>query len=88
MLMITTFIASSVITSSGSYWLGFAVALACGLVLGAVVERVLIRRVEGGAAAERGDRRARAADPAGGGRGDDLGQHAALVPAGVLDPRL
>ncbi len=48
MLMITTFIASSVITSSGSYWLGFAVALASGLVLGALVERVLIRRVEGG----------------------------------------
>jgi branched-chain amino acid transport system permease protein len=48
MLMITTFIASSVINSSGSYWLGFAVALVCGLVLGAVVERVLIRRVEGG----------------------------------------
>jgi branched-chain amino acid transport system permease protein len=48
MLMITTFIASSVISSSGSYWLGFAVALVCGLVLGAVIERVLIRRVEGG----------------------------------------
>jgi branched-chain amino acid transport system permease protein len=48
MLMITTFIASSVIGSSGSYWLGFAVALVCGLVLGAVVERGLIRRVEGG----------------------------------------
>src|SRR5580704_19617051 len=48
MLMITTFIASDVISSTGSYWLGFAVALASGLVLGAVVERVLIRRVEGG----------------------------------------
>ena len=48
MLMVTTLIASSVITSSGSYWLGFAVALVSGLVLGAVVERVLIRRVEGG----------------------------------------
>ena len=46
MLMITTFIASSVINSSGSYWLGFGVALASGLVLGAVTERVLIRRVE------------------------------------------
>jgi branched-chain amino acid transport system permease protein len=50
MLMITTFIASSVISSSGSYWLGFAVALACGLVLGAIIERLLIRRVEGGPA--------------------------------------
>jgi branched-chain amino acid transport system permease protein len=48
MLMITTFIASDVIDSSGSYWLGFAVALACGLALGALVERVLVRRVEGG----------------------------------------
>jgi branched-chain amino acid transport system permease protein len=48
MLMFTTFIASSVIASSGSYWFGFGVALASGLVLGALVERVLIRRVEGG----------------------------------------
>jgi len=48
MLMVTTFIASSVIGSSGSYWLGFAVALVSGLALGAVVERVLIRRVESG----------------------------------------
>lgn len=48
MLMITTFIASSAIASSGSYWLGFGVALVCGLVLGAVVERGLMRRVEGG----------------------------------------
>jgi branched-chain amino acid transport system permease protein len=48
MLMITTFIASSVIASSGSYWFGFVVALASGLVLGAAVERVVIRRVEGG----------------------------------------
>jgi branched-chain amino acid transport system permease protein len=48
MLMITTFVASSVIASSGSYWLGFFVALACGLALGAVIERVLMRRVEGG----------------------------------------
>ena len=46
MLMITTYIASAVIDSSGSYWLGFAVALISGLVLGAVVERVLIRPVE------------------------------------------
>jgi branched-chain amino acid transport system permease protein len=47
MLMITTFIASAVISSTGSYWLGFAVALISGLVFGAVVERVLIRPVEG-----------------------------------------
>jgi branched-chain amino acid transport system permease protein len=48
MLMITTFIASAVINSTGSYWIGFVVALAAGLVLGAVVERLLIRPVEGG----------------------------------------
>jgi branched-chain amino acid transport system permease protein len=46
MLMITTFIASAVISSTGSYWLGFACALASGLVFGAIVELVLIRRVE------------------------------------------
>jgi branched-chain amino acid transport system permease protein len=46
MLMITTFIASAVINSSGSYWLGFAVALVSGLLLGAAVERIVIRPVE------------------------------------------
>jgi branched-chain amino acid transport system permease protein len=48
MFMITTFIAYSVISSSGSYWLGFAVALVSGLLLGAFVERVLVRRLEQG----------------------------------------
>ena len=48
MLMITTFIASAVINSTGSYVVGFVVALATGLVLGAVVERLVIRPVEGG----------------------------------------
>jgi branched-chain amino acid transport system permease protein len=47
MLMITTFIASAVITSTGSYWVGFFVALFAGLLMGAVVERVLVRPVEG-----------------------------------------
>jgi branched-chain amino acid transport system permease protein len=47
MLMFTTFIASAVINAGGSYWLGFVVALCAGLVLGAVIERVLIRPVEG-----------------------------------------
>lgn len=46
MLMITTFIAWKVITSGGSYVAGFFVALSCGLVMGAAVERILIRRVE------------------------------------------
>jgi branched-chain amino acid transport system permease protein len=46
MLMITTFIASAVINSGGSYVLGFAVALGSGFILGAVVERVVVRPVE------------------------------------------
>ena len=46
MLMITTFIAWKVISSGGSYVVGFVVALSCGLVMGAAVERILIRRVE------------------------------------------
>jgi branched-chain amino acid transport system permease protein len=46
MLMITTFIASAVIGSTGSYWLGFAAAMGSGLVFGAAVERVVIRPVE------------------------------------------
>ena len=45
MLMITTFIALDTIHATGSYWLGLLAALASGLVLGAVVERLLVRRV-------------------------------------------
>ncbi|MDN3354295.1 branched-chain amino acid ABC transporter permease [Actinomadura sp. DC4] len=48
MLMFTTFLAWTVVRHGGSYWLALAAALASGLVLGAVVERLLIRRVEGG----------------------------------------
>lgn len=44
----TTFIAVAVIDSGQSYWVGLIVALLSGLVLGAVVERVIIRPVEGG----------------------------------------
>jgi branched-chain amino acid transport system permease protein len=47
MAMVTTFIALQIIESGHSYWLAFAAALLAGLVLGAVVERVLIRPVEG-----------------------------------------
>jgi branched-chain amino acid transport system permease protein len=46
MLMITTYLALAVIDATGSYMFGFGVALASGLVLGAVVERALIRPVE------------------------------------------
>lgn len=46
MLMITTFIAWAVFSATSSYILSFFVALASGLALGAVVERLLMRRVE------------------------------------------
>jgi branched-chain amino acid transport system permease protein len=44
--MITTYVALAVIDATGSYVLGFGVALVSGLVLGAVAERALIRPVE------------------------------------------
>jgi branched-chain amino acid transport system permease protein len=44
----TTFIALSLIDGGQSYWVALVVALLSGLVLGAVVERVIIRPVEGG----------------------------------------
>jgi branched-chain amino acid transport system permease protein len=47
MLMFTTFIAWAVIDGGASYWVGFVVALLSGLVLGALIERVIIRPVEG-----------------------------------------
>ncbi len=47
MAMLTTFVALTVIDAGHSYWLGFVVALVSGLVLGAVLERVVIRPVEG-----------------------------------------
>lgn len=46
MLMITTFIGSTVVAVTGNYWTAFAVALGAGLLLGVVVEVVLIRPVE------------------------------------------
>src|ERR671922_887520 len=46
MLMLTTFLAWSVVDAGGSYWAALAVALVSGLLLGAVVERVVIRPVE------------------------------------------
>lgn len=47
MAMVTTFVALSVIDAGYSYWIGFAAALVSGLLLGAVLERVVIRPVEG-----------------------------------------
>jgi branched-chain amino acid transport system permease protein len=46
MAMFTSYIALIVIQHTGNYWLGFAVALASGLVLGAVLERTVVRQVE------------------------------------------
>jgi branched-chain amino acid transport system permease protein len=43
----TAFVALALIHAGQSYWLAFAVALVAGFVLGAVVERVVIRPVEG-----------------------------------------
>ena len=47
MLIFTTFIAWAAIDRGASYWVGFAVALVSGFLLGAVIERVIIRPVEG-----------------------------------------
>src|ERR1700709_2224452 len=48
MAMATTFVALTLINHGSNYWAAFAVALLSGFVLGAVVERVVVRRVEGG----------------------------------------
>jgi branched-chain amino acid transport system permease protein len=48
MAMITTYIAFSITNGGGSYWVAFAVALASGLIIGALTERVLVRPIEGG----------------------------------------
>jgi branched-chain amino acid transport system permease protein len=45
---LTTFIALALIEAGQSYWVGLIVALVSGLIIGAVVERVVIRPVEGG----------------------------------------
>lgn len=46
MAMLTTYIALAAISRGAPYWGAFALALACGLVIGMVVERVLVRPVE------------------------------------------
>jgi branched-chain amino acid transport system permease protein len=44
----TAFIALSIIDAGQSYWVALIVALIAGFLMGAVVERVIIRPVEGG----------------------------------------
>jgi len=46
MAVATAYAGYSVSDATGSYWLGFAVAIAGGLLLGAVVERVVMRFVD------------------------------------------
>src|SRR5437868_8244734 len=46
MAMFTTYIALFSLERGAPYWLAFVVALVCGFLLGAVVERVLVRPVE------------------------------------------
>ncbi|CCQ13752.1 Branched-chain amino acid ABC-type transport system, permease component [Rhodococcus sp. AW25M09] len=46
MAMITTYVALVVIDAGYSYWTGFGVALLSGLVLGALIERLVIRFVD------------------------------------------
>ena len=47
MAMITTFVASSFLNRGLGYWWAFLLALVMGFLLGAVVERVLVRPLEG-----------------------------------------
>jgi len=46
MAMITTYVALVVIDAGYSYWIGFGVALLSGLLLGAMIERLVIRFVD------------------------------------------
>ncbi len=47
MAMVTTFVALAVLDAGHSWWLGLLAALGAGFLLGAVLERVLVRPVEG-----------------------------------------
>ncbi|MGW0246407.1 branched-chain amino acid ABC transporter permease [Nocardia goodfellowii] len=47
MAMLTVYVALVLIDAGYSYWIGFFAALACGFLLGAVTERLVIRPVEG-----------------------------------------
>ncbi|HLI74703.1 MAG TPA: branched-chain amino acid ABC transporter permease [Acidimicrobiales bacterium] len=46
--MVTTYIAATLVEHQANYWLAVVVALASGLVIGGVIERVIVRPVEKG----------------------------------------
>lgn len=46
MAVAAAYVAYSVTTATGSYWLGFLVAIVTGLLLGALVDRVVMRHVD------------------------------------------
>ena len=46
MAVATTYVAYTVTSATGSYWLGFGAAIVSGLVLGVVVDQLLMRRVD------------------------------------------
>jgi branched-chain amino acid transport system permease protein len=46
MAVATTYVAYSVTSATGSYWLGFGAAILAGLVLGVVVDQLVMRRVD------------------------------------------
>ena len=46
MAVAAAYVAYTVTTATGSYWLGFVVALVAGLLLGALVDRVVMRHVD------------------------------------------
>ena len=87
MAMFTTYIAIEVIYHTGSYWAGFVVALAAGVVLGAVAQLAVIRPAHGQAGAQRGDHHHRAARPARGPGRHLLRRAVPVLPRGVLRHR-
>ena len=46
MAVATTYVAYTVTSATGSYWLGFGAAIVSGLVLGVVVDQLVMRRVD------------------------------------------
>ena len=46
MAMFTTYVALFSLEHGAPYWLGFLIALACGFLMGGIIERVLVRPVE------------------------------------------